>query len=82
MTAIVMTRSYLEGQRRLIIARALAASIAAMMPVPFLDDWAIESVLGGGYRRIAAAHGGSVHCEDRAGGGACFVMQLPLAPHA
>ena len=33
-------------------------------------------------KSITLRHGGSVHCEDRAGGGACFVMQLPLAPHA
>lgn len=64
MTAIVVTRSYLDGQRRLIIARALAASIAGLMPVPFLDDWAIEAVLGGGYRRVAAAHG--VDVDDTA----------------
>lgn len=30
-------------------------------------------------RSIAQRHGGSVHCEDRAGGGACFVLRLPLA---
>jgi signal transduction histidine kinase len=33
-------------------------------------------------KSITLRHGGSVHCEDRAGGGACFVMQLPLAPLA
>jgi hypothetical protein len=26
------------------------------VPIPFLDDWAKALVLGGGYRRIAAAH--------------------------
>ena len=30
-------------------------------------------------RSIAQRHGGSVHCEDRPGGGACFVLRLPLA---
>jgi signal transduction histidine kinase len=29
-------------------------------------------------KSITLRHGGSVHCEDRACGGACFVMQLPL----
>ena len=29
-------------------------------------------------RSIAQRHGGSVHCEDREGGGACFVLRLPL----
>lgn len=28
-------------------------------------------------RSIAARHHGSVHCEDHAGGGACFVLRLP-----
>ena len=33
-------------------------------------------------KSITLRHGGSVHCEDHAGGGACFVMQLPLVPSA
>jgi signal transduction histidine kinase len=30
-------------------------------------------------RSIAQRHGGTVHCEARPGGGACFVLRLPLA---
>lgn len=30
-------------------------------------------------KSIAARHEGSVRCEERAGGGACFVVELPLA---
>ncbi|MFN4004291.1 MAG: ATP-binding protein [Hylemonella sp.] len=30
-------------------------------------------------RTIALRHGGSVHCTDHPGGGACFVLELPLA---
>jgi signal transduction histidine kinase len=30
-------------------------------------------------KSIATRHGGSVHCEDRPGGGACFVIELPAA---
>jgi hypothetical protein len=56
-TALVARRDYLAGQRRTIIARALAGSLAGVLPVPFLDDWALAQVIGGGYRRIAAAHG-------------------------
>jgi two-component system OmpR family sensor kinase len=28
-------------------------------------------------RSITQRHHGSVHCEDNAGGGACFVLKLP-----
>jgi hypothetical protein len=55
-TALTTRRDYLAPQRRLIIARALAGSLAGALPVPMLDDWAMGAVLGGGYRRIAAAH--------------------------
>ncbi len=30
-------------------------------------------------RSIATRHHGKVHCEDHAGGGACFVLRLPLS---
>lgn len=55
-TALTRTRDYLAGQRRTIIARSLAASLAGALPVPFLDDWVIAAILGRGYRRVAAAH--------------------------
>jgi signal transduction histidine kinase len=31
-------------------------------------------------KQIAERHGGSVRCEARAGGGSCFVIELPAAP--
>jgi hypothetical protein len=55
-TSLARTRAYLVDQRRTIIARAIAGSLAGTLPIPFLDDWATATVLGGGYRRIAAAH--------------------------
>ena len=55
-TTLVRSREYLATQRRIIIARAVAGSLAGALPIPFLDDWAVATVLGGGYRRIAAAH--------------------------
>jgi hypothetical protein len=56
-TALVSRRTYLDGQRRTIIARAIAGSLAGLVPIPFLDDWAKAAVIGSGYRRVAAAHG-------------------------
>lgn len=56
-TSLALRRDYLTRQRRLIIARALAGSLAGVVPLPFLDDWAKGAVLGGGYRRIATSHG-------------------------
>ena len=55
-TTLVRSREYLASQRRTIIARAIAGSLAGALPIPLLDDWARGLVLGGGYRRIAAAH--------------------------
>jgi hypothetical protein len=55
-TTLARSRAYLAPQRRAIIARAIAGSLAGAIPVPFLDDWATSAVLSGGYRRIAAAH--------------------------
>ena len=55
-TSLIRSREYLAGQRRAIIGRSVAGSLAGAVPLPFLDDWAKGLVLGGGYRRIAAAH--------------------------
>jgi hypothetical protein len=55
-TELARTRAYLDAQRRGIIARAVLGSLAGAVPFPFLDDLALETVLGGGYRQLAAAH--------------------------
>jgi len=55
-TALVTRRDYLDDHRRAIIARSIAGALASSVPLPFLDDWAIAAVLGGGYRKIAADH--------------------------
>jgi hypothetical protein len=55
-TSLIRSREYLAGQRRAIIARSVAGSLAGAVPIPFLDDLATSLVLGGGYRRIATAH--------------------------
>ncbi|MFT3692646.1 MAG: hypothetical protein QM831_05865 [Kofleriaceae bacterium] len=56
MTAIVLRRDYLDGQRRMIIARSLMGALAGIVPLPFVDDWAIGQIVGNGYKKIAAAH--------------------------
>ncbi|HEU0029147.1 MAG TPA: hypothetical protein VFQ53_00850 [Kofleriaceae bacterium] len=63
-TALVTRRDYLDGQRRRIIGRAIAGSMASALPIPFLDDWAVGAIVGTGYRRIAAAH--QIDLDDEA----------------
>jgi hypothetical protein len=47
-----------------VLGRAVAGTIAGMVPVPLLDDWLQSVVVGGGYRRLAAAH--NVDLDDDA----------------
>ena len=56
MTTLTLRRDYLQAHRRLAVARALATTAASLVPVPFLDDWLREAVLGGAYKRIAATY--------------------------
>lgn len=56
MTTLTLRRDYLVGHRRLALGRALAASVASLVPVPFLDNWLREAILGSAYRRIAASY--------------------------
>lgn len=53
--ALTLRRDYLGSHRRLILGRAIAATLAGAIPVPFVDDWLVTALLGGAYRRIAAA---------------------------
>jgi hypothetical protein len=55
-TELARTRDYLTAQRRAIIARSVLGSLAGAVPVPFLDDLALEAIVGSGYRQLAAAH--------------------------
>ena len=63
-TSLTLRRDYLDGQRRTIIARALAGALAGALPLPFVDDWVVSAVIGTGYRRIASSHG--VDLDDEA----------------
>ncbi len=53
--SLVARRVYLDDARRGIIARAFLGSLVGAIPVPFVDNWAVEKVLGNGYRTIANA---------------------------
>jgi hypothetical protein len=74
-TALARSRAYLAPQRRAIIGRAIAASLAGTLPLPFVDDWAIGAILGRGYRKIAAAH--QIDLDDEAVKALVFGAQRP-----
>jgi len=74
-TALARSRAYLAEQRRAIIGRSLAASLAGALPLPFLDDWAIGAILGRGYRKLAAAH--RIDLDDEAVRALVFGSQRP-----
>jgi len=54
-TALTLRREYLAMHRRLILGRAIGGTIVAMVPFPLIDDWLVKVVVGGAYRRLAAA---------------------------
>lgn len=56
MTTLTLRRDYLVAHRRLALGRALAASVASLVPIPFLDNWLREAILGRAYQRIAASY--------------------------
>lgn len=63
-TELVVRRQHLEGHRRMIIARSLAAAVASAVPVPLLDDWVRATIVGGMLRKLAADH--QVDIDDEA----------------
>ena len=54
--ALTMQRSHLDQHRRTIIGRAVAASLAGVVPVPLLDDLLTGLILGSTYRKLAQEH--------------------------
>jgi hypothetical protein len=63
-TALTLRREYLGMHRRLCLSRAIGGTIVALVPVPMVDDWLVKVVVGGGYRRLAAAQ--SIDLDDDA----------------
>jgi uncharacterized protein (DUF697 family) len=62
--ALTLRRDYLGSHRRMIVGRALASTLAGAVPVPFVDDWLVTALLGGAFKRIAAAR--QVDLDDAA----------------
>lgn len=54
--ALIMRRAHLDGHRRAIIGRSLAAALAGAVPVPMLDDWLVYMLLRGTFHKIARDH--------------------------
>ena len=53
---LAISRTYLGGNRRMILGRAIAGTLAGLVPLPFLDNWLVKTVLGGAYKKIGASH--------------------------
>lgn len=50
---LVVRRLHLDGHRRMLIGRSLAAAFAGALPVPLLDDWLSSTILRSTFRRLA-----------------------------
>ena len=63
-----------------VLQRRSAANESRLMPVAVGLALSLLMSLGLGLslvKQIAERHGGHVRCEDREGGGSCFVIVLP-----
>lgn len=63
-TELTLRRDYLSPQRRMIIGRAIAASMSGMLPIPIVEEWLTSQIKRGTVRRIASAH--EVDLDDAA----------------
>ena len=61
---LMVRRDYLGGNRRMIIGRAIAASLAGAIPVPMMEEWLSYTIQRTAFRRIADSH--SVDMDDDA----------------
>lgn len=62
--ALLVRRQHLDGHRRMLIGRSLAAAFAGALPVPVLDDWLSASILRSTFRRLARDY--QVDVDDEA----------------
>lgn len=53
---LTLGREHLATNRRMIIGRAIAASMAGLVPVPLVEDWMSSTISRGTIKRIAESH--------------------------
>lgn len=61
---LTISREHLAGNRRMIIARSIAASMAGVFPVPVVEEWMSSSITRSMVKRIAESH--AVDMDDAA----------------
>jgi hypothetical protein len=61
---LTISREHLAENRRMIIGRSIAASLAGAIPVPVMEDWLSFAICRGALRRIADSH--SVDLDEAA----------------
>ncbi len=61
---LTVSREHLSVNRRMIIGRSSAASMAGVFPVPLVEDWMSSTIARGTVKRIADAH--AVDVDDEA----------------
>lgn len=57
-------REHLRENRRMILGRSILGTAVAGVPLPFVDDYLVEFIVGSGYRRIAQSR--HVDVDDKA----------------
>jgi len=62
-SSLTVRRDHLADNRRMIIGRSLAASMAGLVPVPMFDDWVSSTIKRGTIRKIADSRGVDVSEE-------------------
>lgn len=61
---LTISREHLAENRRMIIGRSVAASMAGIFPVPIVEDWMASSITRSTVKRIAESH--AVDMDDAA----------------
>jgi len=60
---LTLSREHLSVNRRMIIGRSIAASMAGVFPVPIVEDWMSSTISRGTVKRIADSHAVDVDAD-------------------